>query len=121
MKKIIRNFVSFLLVLCMSLSSVPMMSFAKEMANVSQDANVEHVLNEKNNWNISDELIMPGELFYIEPKYECSTQKVQAGVTEFAACPLFNVVNLSRHYPLCITDLPVCKTHSLFRDVQISF
>ena len=32
-----------------------------------------------------------------------------------------NVVNLSRHYPLCITDLPVCKTHSLFRDVQISF
>ena len=34
---------------------------------------------------------------------------------------LINVVNLSRHYPLCITDLPVCKTHSLFRDVQISF
>ncbi len=34
---------------------------------------------------------------------------------------LINVVNLSRHYPLCITDLPVCKTLSLFRDVQISF
>ena len=41
--------------------------------------------------------------------------------TSLRGPPLFNVVNLSRHYPLCITDLPVCKTHSLFRDVQISF
>ena len=99
MKKIIRNFVSFLLVFCMSLSSVPMMSFAKEMTNVSQDANVEHILNEKNNWNISDELIMPGESFYIEPKYECSTQKVQAGVTEFAACPLLSHASLLLSHP----------------------
>lgn len=102
--KSIKKYVCFLLVFCISFISVPMTSFAEETQNTKQDAMIDHVLNEENNWDISDELIMPGESFSIEPKYECTTKKVQNGVTEFAACPVLSHVSLLLSYPNSTSD-----------------
>lgn len=81
MKKLKRKtkWMGLLLSLCMALSIVPLTAFAEEAESTEEveitkrDSMVEHILNEENNWDISDELIMPGESFCIEPKYECTT------------------------------------------------
>lgn len=66
----IRCFISYLLVLCMLWEYVPITAFAKETEGTTQNSAVEHKLYEGNNWDISKEFIMPGEEFYIVPKYE---------------------------------------------------
>ena len=64
---------SFLLALCMVCCLMPGTAFAQENDTTAQTDvqafDSEHVLCEENKWNISDELIMPGELFYTKPKY----------------------------------------------------
>lgn len=107
MKKLKRKtkWMGLLLSLCMVLSIVPLTAFAEEAESTEEveitkrDSMVEHILNEENNWDISDELIMPGESFCIEPKYECTTSKVQSGVLEFAAVPTLSHVSLLLSHP----------------------
>ena len=64
---------SLLLALCMVCCLMPGTAFAQENDTTAQTdvqaSDSEHVLCEENNWNISDELIMPGESFYTKPKY----------------------------------------------------
>lgn len=93
------RWMGLLMSLCMLLSIVPLTAFAEEEEGTKKGAMVEHVLNEANNWDISDELIMPGESFSIEPKYECTTAKVQGGVLEFAAVPILSHVSISLSHP----------------------
>lgn len=101
MKKLKRKtkWMRLLLSLCMVLSMVPLTAFAEEAESTKQSSMVEHILNESNNWDISDELIMPGESFCIEPKYECTISKVQSGVLEFAAVPVLSHVSLLLSHP----------------------
>ena len=99
------KWMGLLLSLCMVLSIVPLTAFAEEAESTEEveitkrDSMVEHILNEENNWDISNELIMPGESFCIEPKYECTTSKVQSGVLEFAAVPILSHVSLLLSHP----------------------
>lgn len=64
-----RRISSLLIALCMVCCLMPGTALAQEEHTAAQDSASEHVLKEENNWNISDELIMPGESFYTEPKY----------------------------------------------------
>lgn len=106
MKKLKRKtkWMGLLLSFCMVLSIEPLTAFAEEAESTKQDSMVEHILNESNNWNISDELIMPGESFCIEPKYECTTSKVQSGVLEFAAVPILSHVSLLLSHPDSVSN-----------------
>ena len=63
----IRRVYGFLAALCMVIGVIPATAFAQE--TVTQSSATDHVLKEENNWNISNELIMPGESFYTQPKY----------------------------------------------------
>ncbi len=69
--------------------SVPVLADEAGEVDITQSSSEEHVLNEENNWDISDHLIMPGESFYTEPKYEFSNEKMQAGVLHLTACPRY--------------------------------
>lgn len=64
---------SLLIALCMVCCLLPGTAFARGNDTTAQTdvqaSDSEHVLCEENNWNISDELIMPGESFYTKPKY----------------------------------------------------
>lgn len=91
--------ISLFIVLCMVMTLVRLTAFEAEAESTKQGSMVEHILNEENNWDISDELIMPGESFYIEPKYECMTSKVQGGVLEFAAVPILSHASLLLSHP----------------------
>ena len=101
MKKLKRKtkWMGVLLSLCMVLSMAPLTAFAEEAESTKQSSMVEHILNESNNWNISGELIMPGESFCIELKYECTMSKVQTGVLEFAAVPILLHASLLLSHP----------------------
>ena len=110
-----RKVACILLAFCISLTSAPMTTFAEETEGAKQDATVEHVLNAENNWDISDELIMPGESFCIEPQYECTNQKVQTGVTEFAAVPVLSHASLLLSRPDSETDAVRWYTNKLVR------
>lgn len=106
MKKLKRKtkWMGLLLSFCMVLSMEPLTAFAEEAESTKQGSMVEHILNENNNWDISDELIMPGESFCIEPKYECTTSKVQSGVLEFAAVPILSHVSLLLSHPDSVSN-----------------
>lgn len=69
--------------------SVPVLADEAGEVDITQSSSEEHVLNEENNWDISDHLIMPGESFYTEPNYEFSNEKMQAGVLHLTACPRY--------------------------------
>lgn len=69
--------------------SVPVLADEAGEVDITRSSSEEHVLNEENNWDISDHLIMPGESFYTEPKYEFSNEKMQAGVLHLTACPRY--------------------------------
>ena len=69
--------------------SIPVLADEANEVDITQSSAEEHVLNEENNWDISDQLIMPGESFYTEPKYEFSSEKMQTGVLHFTACPRY--------------------------------
>lgn len=94
----IRRVYGFLAALCMVIGVIPATAFAQE--TVTQSSATDHVLKEENNWNISDELIMPGELFYTEPKYEFSYDKAQAsGTLHLTACPRYLHAALTLNEP----------------------
>lgn len=80
-----KHFICFLLVFCMTFVSVPVTSFAEETESSVKASSGEHVLNEANNWSISNEFILPGESFYIEPKYEVQYEILTAGAEEVGA------------------------------------
>ena len=52
---------SLLIALCTVCGSMPVPAFAQETDHTTQYSPSEHVLREENNWDISDELIMPGD------------------------------------------------------------
>lgn len=82
----LKKFICFALTACMVTAWTPAVAFAEDSKGTLQDFAVTHVLNEENNWDISKEIIMPGDSFVIEPKYEFSHEKVQ-NVDFWAACP----------------------------------
>ena len=47
---------------------------------------MDHPLKEENNWDISDELIMPGEAFYTVPKFEVTYDHGYYGQTVTNLC-----------------------------------
>ena len=69
---------SLMIVIGLVVGTLPRTAAAEE--SKVQDSGAEQVLKEENNWDIKDELIMPGESFYTKPKYEFSYEKLQAGV-----------------------------------------
>lgn len=78
---------SLLIVMGLAVGTLPQTAAAEE--SLVQDSGAEHVLKEENNWDIKDELIMPGESFYTKPKYEFSYEKLQAGVEHLTAWPRY--------------------------------
>ena len=78
---------SLMIVMGLAVGTLPRTAAAEE--SQVQDSGAEHVLKEENNWDIKDELIMPGESFYTKPKYEFSYEKLQAGVEHFTAWPRY--------------------------------
>ncbi len=96
---IIRCTASFLIALCTVCGSMPVPAFAQETDHTTQYSSSEHVLREENNWDISDELIMPGEVFYTEPKYEFSYEKLQSGTTRLTAWPRYLHATLTLNKP----------------------
>lgn len=79
----------------MTFVSVPAISFAEETEGSSEASAGVHVLNEANNWNISKEFIMPGESFYIEPKYDIRYEKLTSGTEEVGAVITLSNVGLT--------------------------
>ena len=57
---------SLMIVMGLAVGTLPRTAAAEE--SQVQDSGAEHVLKEENNWDIKDELIMPGESFYTKPK-----------------------------------------------------
>ena len=96
---IIRCAASLLIALCTVCGSMPVPAFAQETDHTTQYSSSEHVLREENNWDISDELIMPGEVFYTEPKYEFSYEKLQSGTTRLTAWPRYLHATLTLNKP----------------------
>ena len=90
---------SLLIALCTVCGSMPVPAFAQETDHTTQYSPSEHVLREENNWDISDELIMPGEVFYTEPKYEFSYEKLQSGTTRLTAWPRYLHATLTLNKP----------------------
>ena len=78
---------SLMIVMGLAVGTLPQTAAAEQTEE--QDSGAEHVLKEENNWDIKDELIMPGESFYTKPKYEFSYEKLQAGVLHFTAWPRY--------------------------------
>lgn len=76
---------SLLLVLGMVMARLPTTAFAEETEDSANTSDGTHVLNKSNNWDISDELIMPGESFYIEPEYIVEHYPLTAGSTDIGA------------------------------------
>ena len=72
MKKLKRKtkWMRLLLSLCMVLSMVPLTAFAEEAESTKQSSMVEHILNESNNWDISDndhkELPEPSNITHVD-------------------------------------------------------
>ncbi|MGN1130457.1 MAG: leucine-rich repeat protein [Ruminococcus sp.] len=74
-KRLINRILATSLALCFTASVLPLSSSAVVNAAQVKDnsivaAGAEHILNASNNYDISKELIMPGESFRIEPQYE---------------------------------------------------
>lgn len=59
----------FSIAMCMALGAMSGTALAQDTGDDAQNTATEHVLCEENNWDISNELIMPGETFYTKPKY----------------------------------------------------
>lgn len=75
-----------LLALCMVLAIAPITAFAEgSEGSETTSAGKQHVLCKGNDWDISDELIMPGESFYIEPEYIVDYYPLTAGAPEVGA------------------------------------
>ena len=58
------------MVCCMLTNLAVPVSFAEETKKEPTYVRMDHPLKEENNWDISNELIMPGEAFYTVPKFE---------------------------------------------------
>ena len=78
---------SLMIVMGLAVGTLPQTAAAEQTEE--QDSGAEHVLKEENNWDIKDELIMPGESFYTKPKYEFSYEKLQTGVEHLTAWPRY--------------------------------
>ncbi|MGN0115842.1 MAG: InlB B-repeat-containing protein, partial [Acutalibacteraceae bacterium] len=77
---------SLLLALCMVVSIAPIAAFAEGLeGSETTTAGKQHVLCKGNDWDISDELIMPGESFCIEPEYIVDYYPLTAGAPEVGA------------------------------------
>ena len=48
---------------------------------------MDHPLKEENNWDISNELIMPGEAFYTVPKFEVTYDHGYYGADSYEPVP----------------------------------
>lgn len=70
---------SLLLAFFMVLGFMPKVVLAEKADKMAKDPIVDHPLNEKNNWDIRYELIMPGERFYTVPEYSASKEKLTYG------------------------------------------
>ncbi len=86
-KNITGCILSLMIAMGLAVGTLPQTAAAEE--SQVQDSGAEHVLKEENNWDIKDELIMPGESFYTKPKYEFSYEKLQTGVLHLTAWPRY--------------------------------
>ena len=80
----------------------------KKRTNVSTDVRMDQPLKEENNWDISNELIMPGEAFYTVPKFEVTYDHGYYGQT---------VTNLYlKHVSLILGEEPRLYDSKLIRN-----
>lgn len=71
---------------CMLANLAVPVSLAEETKRQMAYSLVDHPLNEENNWDISEELIMPGEAFYTVPKFEVTYDHGYYGQTVTNLC-----------------------------------
>lgn len=81
-----QKIIVFSMACCMLTNLAVPVSFAKETKSEPTHALVDHPLKEENNWDISNELIMPGEAFYIVPKFEVTYDHGYYGQTVTNLC-----------------------------------
>ena len=74
------------MVCCMLTNLAVPVSFAEETKKEPTYMRMDHPLKEENNWDISNELIMPGEAFYTVPKFEVTYDHGYYGQTVTNLC-----------------------------------
>lgn len=81
-----QKIIVFSMACCMLTNLAVPVSFAEETKKEPTYMRMDHPLKEENNWDISNELIMPGEAFYIVPKFEVTYDHGYYGQTVTNLC-----------------------------------
>ena len=85
-KEVFKKIIGFSMACCMLTNLAVPISFAEETKKKPTYMRMDHPLKEENNWDISDELIMPGEAFYTVPKFEVTYDHGYYGQTVTNLC-----------------------------------
>ena len=103
-----QKIIGFSMVCCMLTNLAVPVSFAEETKKEPTYVRMDHPLKEENNWDISNELIMPGEAFYTVPKFEVTYDHGYYGQT---------VTNLYlKHVSLILGEEPRLYDSKLIRN-----
>ena len=103
-----RKIIGVSMACCMLTNLAVPVSFAEETKKEPTYMRMDHPLKEENNWDISNELIMPGEAFYTVPKFEVTYDHGYYGQT---------VTNLYlKHVSLILGEEPRLYDSKLIRN-----